>query len=346
MAESSWQPMMSAAQRRRQRRLRSWWRHEQQSIAAALATSEHHSALRGQKKARAGEGDFELNFAAKIRRHPPPQAAGTVYYPMDVDDVPAASGSRPDRLLDVSGPQEPVQRRTMEQIVDPVPEVPLLDAPVPQMVDKLEDVLKIVDLFVPAQEIEVPRISSPSCPPPRRVLRSPQMAEQLVDVPVPSVREVTIMAPFVDTAGRTWYWLSRPDGRSSWWLAGTSYHQGGDHRQPRAVYKYWARMRIFYGPLYLAVTCSVLVCLRSTCVDFFLGDDFWINFRVQRFLVRQWIHVSSSLRRLLYSDPSIDSRPALICFRIQRTAWSSVVHVMRQSTEFHVFLREKVEYGS
>ena len=66
MAESSWQPMMSAAQRRRQRRLRSWWRHEQQSIAAALATSQHHSALQGQKKARAGEGDFELNFAAKI----------------------------------------------------------------------------------------------------------------------------------------------------------------------------------------------------------------------------------------------------------------------------------------
>ena len=104
--------MMSAAQRRRQRRLRSWWRHEQQSIAAALATSQHHSALRGQKKARAGEGDFELNFAAKIRRHPPSQAAGTVYYPMDVDDVPAAPGSRPDRLLDVSGPQERVQRRT------------------------------------------------------------------------------------------------------------------------------------------------------------------------------------------------------------------------------------------
>ena len=29
----------------------------------------------------------------------------------------------------------------------------------------------------------------------------------------------------------------------------------------------------------------------------FLGDDFWIYFRAQRFLVRQWIHVSSSLRR-------------------------------------------------
>ena len=126
MAESSWQPVMSAAQRRRQRRLRSWWRHEQQSIAAALATSQHLSALQGQKKDRAGEGDFELNFAAKIRRHPPPQAAGTVYYPMDVDDVPAAGGSRPDRLLDVSGPQERLLWGTVEQNVEPVRGVPVL----------------------------------------------------------------------------------------------------------------------------------------------------------------------------------------------------------------------------
>ena len=160
MAESSWQPMMSAAQRRRQRRLRSWWRHEQQSIAAALATSQHHSALRGKKK----EGDFELNFAAKIRRHPPPQAAGTVYYPMDVDDVPAASGSRPDRLLDVSGPQERVQRRTMEQIVDCVLEVPLLDAPVPQMVDQLVEVLRPLDTVVPEQVIEAPKITFSTTP--------------------------------------------------------------------------------------------------------------------------------------------------------------------------------------
>ena len=50
----------------------------------------------------AGEGSFELNFTAKIRKHPPPQATGTVYYPMDVDDVLVAGGSRPDRLLDVS----------------------------------------------------------------------------------------------------------------------------------------------------------------------------------------------------------------------------------------------------
>ena len=134
-------------------------------------------------------------------------------------------GMRPASLAEPQGAQEWVRRRTMEQVVDYVPVVPLLDAPVPQMVDKLEDVLKIVDLFVPAQEIEVPRISSPSCPPPRRVLPVPQTAEQLVDVPVSSVREVTVFAPFVDTAGRTWTFISGPDGRQAWFLAGTQHVQ-------------------------------------------------------------------------------------------------------------------------
>ena len=56
-----------AAMRRRQRRLRSWWRREQWSIAATLATYEHHSAPRGQKKARAGEERSEQNCTATIR---------------------------------------------------------------------------------------------------------------------------------------------------------------------------------------------------------------------------------------------------------------------------------------
>ena len=236
--------MMSAAQRRRQRRLRSWWRHEQQSIAAALATSHHHSALRGQKKARAGEGDFELNFTAKIRRHPPPQAAGTVYYPMDVDDVPAASGSRPDRLLDVSGPQERVQRRTMEQIVDYVPVVPLLDAPVPQPVEQLVDVLRLVDALVPVAEqvIEVPKIIFENIPP-RRLVREPQLAEQLVEVPTPSPAHVPVprmedqlvevpqiethIVPrsfFVGTDEHIWCQLRGPAG-VYWWRCGTTHTQ-------------------------------------------------------------------------------------------------------------------------
>ena len=47
------------------------------------------------------------------------------------------------------GPQERVPRHTVEQMADIAPMVQILDAPVPQLVDKLEDVLKIVDLFVP-----------------------------------------------------------------------------------------------------------------------------------------------------------------------------------------------------
>ena len=86
--------------------MRSWWRHEQQSIAAVLATFQHHSAPRGPKKARTGEEDPEKNYTARIRTHPHSQAAGTVYFAMDVDEVPAAGGSRPDRLTPVSGPLE------------------------------------------------------------------------------------------------------------------------------------------------------------------------------------------------------------------------------------------------
>ena len=44
---------------------------------------------------------------------------------------------------------ERVQRRTAEQIVDWLPVVPLLHTFAPQMVDQLEEVLKIVDNHVP-----------------------------------------------------------------------------------------------------------------------------------------------------------------------------------------------------
>ena len=97
---------------------------------------------------------------------------------------------------------------------------------------------------------------------------------------------------------------------------------------------------VFYGPLYLAVTCSVLVCLRSICVDFLLGGDFWIYFRVQRFLVRQWIHDSSSLRRLF--TRILRSILVLLSFvSVYSTLLGSTVDTNFASVygEFHVFLR-------
>ena len=136
-------------------------RHERMIVAKALAD---HSS-RGQKMARAGEEDLEVHCTSTFRTHPPPQAAGTVYYPMDVDDVPAAGGSWPDRLLDVSGPQERVLRRTVEQIVEPVRGVPVLDALVSQMVDQAAEVVRFfVSLLVVAEQvIEVPTVISERC---------------------------------------------------------------------------------------------------------------------------------------------------------------------------------------
>ena len=75
----------------------------------------------------------------------------------------------------------------MEHIVDYVCSAPLvqtLDAPVPQTVDKLHDVLRFFDRLttVPEQVIEVPNIITEDVPM-RAVLRATQLAEQLVEVP-------------------------------------------------------------------------------------------------------------------------------------------------------------------
>ena len=182
--DPSWQPVLSAAQRRKQRRLRSWWRHEQQSIAAALATYFHHSALRGQKTARArggGEVD-EMKYTAKFRKTPPPQAFFQLF-----DEEDAVWGLRPACLAEPRGPQERVQLRTVEHIADVVPTVQILDAPVPRVgeqgVGQLVEAFRHLDLLIPEQVIEVPMISSSRRRCRRRRLPVQQMAEQLVEVP-------------------------------------------------------------------------------------------------------------------------------------------------------------------
>ena len=86
-----------------------------------------------------------------------PQAAGARYFALDagedVGEAPAAG--RPAPLLEVL-PQERIQRRTAEQIVDPVPVVPLLFMVEPQMVEQLVDILSPFDFRVAEQVIEVP----------------------------------------------------------------------------------------------------------------------------------------------------------------------------------------------
>ena len=136
--DPSEQPVTGAAQRRKQRRLRSWWRHDQQSIAPALATSLHHSS-RGQRKARAGEEESETKYRAKFRTTPPPQPVLFSLYEQE------PGGRRPASLAEPPGPQERVQRHTMEQLAEVAPMVPSLAVPEPQTVDQVVAMVKHVD---------------------------------------------------------------------------------------------------------------------------------------------------------------------------------------------------------
>ena len=96
--------------------------------------------------------------------------------------MPELWGSRNDRLDEVR-PQERVQRRTVQQIVDIAP-LPTLDDPAPQMVQQLPDLLQFFRALspVPEQVIEVPKIL-PEDVSLRTAVREPQLAEQMVDVP-------------------------------------------------------------------------------------------------------------------------------------------------------------------
>ena len=105
-------------------------------------------------------------------------AAGVQHFCLDLDDAPAAGGSRPDQLLEVR-PQERVQRRTVEQIIL----APMLDVPVPLMEEQLlVDAFAPHDIRVPEQVIEVPKLL-PDDVPLRTAVRDTQLAEQPAEVP-------------------------------------------------------------------------------------------------------------------------------------------------------------------
>ena len=155
-----------AAKRRRDRRLRMHWRHEQLTLQMVLA-------LHGDRRQPPGPGQRSARHTQRHGDRSPPLpavTAGTKFLHAGRRER-AGDGVAADRSGRAAGDHRSGFRgNTMEQFGELAPMVQILDAPVPQMVDKLEDVLKIVDLYVPVQEIEVPKISSLSCPPPRRVL--------------------------------------------------------------------------------------------------------------------------------------------------------------------------------
>ena len=117
---------------------------------------------------------------------------------------PPSPGTRPASLAEPRDVVQ-VQRHSVEHLVDGAPCLPTLDVPVPQMVDQPVDILKIIAKLSPADEeqvIDVPKIIQDPTPQRLEPSEPQQLVGQLVEVPVPSVREVTIIAQFVDASHR------------------------------------------------------------------------------------------------------------------------------------------------
>ena len=183
MAQVDGEHVAGVAKGLRERRHRAYLKYARMSVAMALSEYKHHTS-RGQRMDRAGWWE-RAALHGHVPEHPTPQAAGTEYFFLHVEDVPAA-GLLPWVLAEPR-PQERVQRHSVEHIVDLVrvaPMVQILDAPVPQMVEQLPDILRFFDMLIPDPEqvIEVPKIL-PEDVPMRTAVREPQLAEQLVEVP-------------------------------------------------------------------------------------------------------------------------------------------------------------------
>ena len=248
-----------AAQRRRARMVRSWWRHEQMSLAAALADASHHSAQqygapRGQKPAtKASEGEVrEQYYGLRAQERPLPgmrpaplsevlpqvvlqrtrgEARDEAHGAAPSEALPLrrrAGGMRPPPLFEVL-PQVVLQRHTVEQRIVHTPYVQILDAPVPQKVDQLVDFFKNLDIEVPAQVIEVLKISQDIIPQ-RSVDLVPQLVEQLVEVPTvltPTRIAVQIAEQIVG--------IPVPHGRGQGSLPGLGSPASGKHTSEQIV---------------------------------------------------------------------------------------------------------------
>ena len=155
-------------------------------------------------------------------------AGDTAFFSL-FDEEDAVWGTRPTGLVEPRGPQERIQRHTAEQMVESFVPVPVLDldAPVPQIVDQLVDVLKLFDTAIPEQVIAVPKIPLDSIP--HRAVFEPQLAEQLVEVPTPVTHVGRSL--FTDRHGHEWCRVMGPT-RAYWWRVGTPHTQ-------------WAPQRIF-----------------------------------------------------------------------------------------------------
>ena len=118
-----------------------------------------------------------MNFTATIRDPPTPQLEPFSLCEEEPD------GGLPGSVTDPA-PQGRVEWHIVQHSIEACPFVQILDAPVPQMGNQLVEAFWHLDLPIPEQVIEVPKISSSSRRSRRRwVPLVQQTAEQLVEVP-------------------------------------------------------------------------------------------------------------------------------------------------------------------
>ena len=130
----------------------------------ALAESQHHTAPRRLKMARARKGGRERVAVHGEVLGDPPFLPPLLLPPSQLELLQLfeeePGGVLPASLAEPLGLQ--IRRRTVEPIFETFVAVPSLDVPVLQSVDQPVDVQKILDISVPEQVIDVPKISCQS----------------------------------------------------------------------------------------------------------------------------------------------------------------------------------------
>ena len=191
-----------SASRKRERQLRSWLRHERMTVRMELAAALHHSAFKS-------AGPRRTTLYEARRRSTPRRmrcsSSCTTRTPQG-GGLPAWQSRRGHRNGFHSAPWSPCSRRSCPSRLSMFLCRRWLTS---------RWISSSSSTSVPEQVIDVPKISLYSAPQ-RTMLPEPQLAEQLVEVP--------LSVPSFDNWGFDWCQIP--------WR--------GD-RQPRAVYKCWAR---------------------------------------------------------------------------------------------------------
>ena len=110
-------------------------RHDRMSVAMALAEKLHHSACRSVPLK-----EELVEHVQYIAPGGQKTASGREAELFDVFDG-ELGGGRPPPLPEVAGPQARVLLRTVKPIIESFVPVPMIDVPVPQMVDQLSEVV-------------------------------------------------------------------------------------------------------------------------------------------------------------------------------------------------------------